>query len=145
MKKGKTPVALFQALIAVSVILIASFFSIGCNKGDEPSFTAINLPIGFKIEKVAEGLSFPTSVTWDNDGKMYVLEAGGGFLSEPPPARILQINNGQTTEIIKFKAQASGTGIQAPFVGLTFYNNSFYITHRRSPHILIYLLYLCCL
>jgi sugar lactone lactonase YvrE len=30
----------------------------------------------FKMELVCEGLSFPTSITFDHDGVMYVAESG---------------------------------------------------------------------
>lgn len=29
-----------------------------------------------------QGLAFPTSVAWDDEGKMYVAEAGGGLGSK---------------------------------------------------------------
>ena len=51
----------------------------------------IQLPPGFKIEKVVDGLSFPTSLTWDDHGRMYVAEAGGAFLELDAPARILRV------------------------------------------------------
>lgn len=114
--------------------LLASFTAsvvfVGCRPGndDHPNLSAIKVPEGFKIEKVVGGLSFPTSITWDNQQNMYVVEAGGGFLQEPPPARILKINNGYTKEIVNLTAR----GLVAPVVGLTYDNNHFYVTHRAA-------------
>lgn len=40
---------------------------------------------------MVDGLSFPTSLTWDDRGRMYVAEAGGAFLELDAPARILRV------------------------------------------------------
>ena len=88
----------------------------------------IVLPEGFQIEKVVDGLTYPTSVTWDDQGQMYVAEAGGGFLPEPPPARILRIENGQATEV----ANLTDRGVVASVVGLTWHDGAFYFTHRDA-------------
>jgi hypothetical protein len=64
------------------------------------SFPNIFLPAGFRIEKVVEGLTYPTALTFDAQGRMYVAEAGGAFLEEPPPPRILRIENGTATQVV---------------------------------------------
>lgn len=94
----------------------------------DQTFPLIQLPVGYKIEKVVGGLNFPTSLAWDANGKMYVVEAGGGFLPEPSPARILQVEMGKSTEI----ANLTSKGVTAPVVGFTYHNNNFYITHRSA-------------
>jgi glucose/arabinose dehydrogenase len=88
----------------------------------------IVVPEGYKIEKVVGGLNYPTAVTWDAKVKMYVLEAGGGFLPEPSPARILQIEQDKTTELVNLSAK----GLEAPVVGLSYCENGFYISHRAN-------------
>jgi glucose/arabinose dehydrogenase len=95
---------------------------------DEPPVTKGNfmLPEGFQIEKVVDGLTYPTSVTWDDQGQMYVVEAGGGFLETPPPARLLRIEDGQAAEVVEFTDE----DVQASVVGLTWHDGAFYITHR---------------
>lgn len=89
-------------------------------------FPLIQLPPGFKIEKVVGGLTYATSLAWDDQGRMYVAEAGGHFLDEPAPARILRIEPGKKTEIVNL----GGTDVHAPMVGLTWHDGAFYITHR---------------
>ncbi|MEO6647597.1 MAG: hypothetical protein ABIN89_14505 [Chitinophagaceae bacterium] len=116
-------------LVFPLIILAATVFFVSCKPNNvHTDLSAIRVPEGFKIEKVVSGLSFPTSITWDNKQNLYVVEAGGGFLQEPPPARILKIDGGTTKEIVNLTAK----GLVAPVVGLTCYNNSFYITHRAS-------------
>jgi hypothetical protein len=44
-----------------------------------PEFPMIQLPEGYRIEKFAEGLTYPTSITWDDQGTMYVAAIRLGF------------------------------------------------------------------
>lgn len=80
-----------------------------------------------KIDKVAEGLTYPTSVAWDDDGNLYVAEAGGTFLDEEDAsARILRVEeNGRTTEVVNLDGR-----IYPAISGMTWHNGAFYITHR---------------
>ena len=89
------------------------------------NFPAILLPAGFRIEKVVEGLTYPTALTFDDQGRMYVAEAGGAFLEEPPPARILRVENGMATPVVNLEPH-----VRASVVGLTFHNGAFFISHR---------------
>ena len=92
----------------------------------------IELPEGFKIEKVASGLNFPTSLTWDNHGRMYVAEGGGGL--GPPnkqvgPIRILRVEpSGKAEEVVNLE----GTGVSVAMVGMTWHEGAFYVTHRAA-------------
>ena len=95
---------------------------------DVKDYPLVQVQQGYKIEKVVGNLSFPTSLAWDADGKMYVVEAGGGFLPEPSPARILRVESGKTTEVVNLTAK----GVVAPVVGFTHHKGSFYITHRAE-------------
>jgi glucose/arabinose dehydrogenase len=91
------------------------------------NFPLIHLPEGFEIEKVVEGLTYPTSVTWDDKGTMYVAEAGGTFEDEEDAqARILRVENGKATEVINLNGK-----IYPAISGMTWHNGGFYITHRE--------------
>lgn len=92
------------------------------------AFPTILLPPGYTIEKVVGGLTYPTSLTWDNLNQMYVVEAGGQFLEEPPPSRILRITPGAATEVVNLTA----LGVRDSAVGITWYQNAFYFTHRAA-------------
>jgi glucose/arabinose dehydrogenase len=92
-----------------------------------PAFPVVELPEGYQIEKVLEGLTYPTALTWDDQGNMYVAEAGGAFMDLGAPSRILQIADGQAIEV------ANLTQLMGPIasvVGLYWYNGAFYFTHR---------------
>ena len=71
-------------LMGIVPLVFALAFT-GCDilfppEADEPA--AIVVPKGFEVEKVADGLNLATSITWDDEGNMYVAEAGGGLLTE---------------------------------------------------------------
>ncbi|GGK18965.1 hypothetical protein GCM10008955_10470 [Deinococcus malanensis] len=90
------------------------------------NFPVIQLPQGYRIEKVVDGLTYATSVAWDGQGRMYVLEAGGAFVEEPVPARLMRIENGRAVEVVNLQTK----GIGASAVGLVWHDGAFYITHR---------------
>ncbi|MBA3243807.1 MAG: sugar dehydrogenase, partial [Actinobacteria bacterium] len=89
-------------------------------------FPVVKLPPGLSIEKVVGGLTYPTSITWDDAGRMYVAEAGGQFLEEPPPARILRIQGGRATEAINL----TRGGVADSAAGMTFFKGAFYVVAR---------------
>jgi glucose/arabinose dehydrogenase len=91
------------------------------------NFPMIRLAEGFEIEKVVEGLTYPTSVAWDDQGRMYVAEAGGTFEDEEDAqARILRVENGQVIEVVNLNGK-----IYPAISGMTWHNGAFYITHRE--------------
>lgn len=81
----------------------------------------IALPAGYKAEVVATGLTFPTSVTFDAQGSVYVTEAGysyGEVFLEPKLLRVEP--NGSLTTVAT--GQKNG-----PWTGVTFHNGNFYV------------------
>jgi glucose/arabinose dehydrogenase len=94
--------------------------------GQEEMFPTVQLPAGYQIEKIVEGLTYATAMTWDDDGNLYVAEAGGQFLEEPPPPRILRIENGEAIEVVNLENE----GVADSIVGLDWYEGKFYFTHR---------------
>lgn len=92
------------------------------------NFPMIRLPKGYEIEKVVDQLTYPTSVTWDDRGNMYIAEAGGTFLDEEgASARILRVEaNGETTEVANLDGK-----IYPAISGMIWHNGAFYITHRE--------------
>jgi glucose/arabinose dehydrogenase len=138
MKLGITQInKLFFALIAVGSVSCSMFkqakqkveHEVAASRLESsPDFPMIQLPEGYRIEKVVEGLTYPTSITWDEQGRMYVAEAGGAFLDEAPPARILAIDNGRITEI----ANLEDKGVYPSISGMTWHNGAFYFTHMEE-------------
>jgi glucose/arabinose dehydrogenase len=85
-----------------------------------PSAADIVVPAGYQAELVSSGLNFPVGTTFDDQGRVYVVESGysyGEVFAEP---RLLRIDGGQATPI------ASG-GRGGPWTGVTFYRDRFYV------------------
>ena len=100
-------------------------------RAQSPSVGVFELPEGYQIEKVADGLNFPSSVTFDDQGQLYVVESGGGLTPmQARPMRILRVEGDQTTEVVNL----DGLGIGAPVTGMTWYEGAFYITHRHGEN-----------
>lgn len=38
----------------------------------------LQVPAGYRAEKVVDGLNFPTGLTWDDQGRMYVAVGPAG-------------------------------------------------------------------
>lgn len=107
-----------QFVPSLLAAVIAAALVAGCGGGDEEERAAepeqkaqpsggsartvdasdIRLPEGYRVEAVARGLSYATSVAFDDEGNMYVAEAGGHTYGtkpeEAPPPRILRYRNG---------------------------------------------------
>ncbi|WP_026462082.1 PQQ-dependent sugar dehydrogenase [Adhaeribacter aquaticus] len=82
----------------------------------------IALPAGYKIEAIAQGLNYPTAITFDDSGNIYVTEAGYAYGEIWTQARLLRIEpDGKTTQV------AEG-GKNGPWSGLSFYQGNFYVS-----------------
>lgn len=81
----------------------------------------IALPAGYTAEAVATGLTFPTAVAFDEQGRLHVIEAGysyGEVFLEP---RLLRVEPGGSLTTV-------ATGIKnGPWTGVTFHNGNFYV------------------
>jgi glucose/arabinose dehydrogenase len=102
---------------------------------DEPKdnvveFPLVEIPEGYVLEKVAEGFDRPTSVTSDDNGNLYTVEAGNDFLPEAETAmRIVKIEeNGSRVDVVDL----AGKGIKPAIVGLVWHDGYFYFTHRAE-------------
>jgi predicted small lipoprotein YifL len=68
-----------SALLALALLFTLAGPTLARN-GPSPRFPTIDLPPGYQIEKVVDGLTYATALTWDDQGRLYVAEAGGGIL-----------------------------------------------------------------
>jgi sugar lactone lactonase YvrE len=55
---------------------------------------------GYKLTKVVSSLTFPTSVAFDEQGRIYVAEAGFAYGTEPGEGRVLRVDEGGEAEVI---------------------------------------------
>src|SRR5215203_850869 len=117
-------------LICFSLNFFASCYRIRGSKGGgqrielserKINISDISVSPGYKIEAIVTGLTFPTGITFDDNGKLYAVEAGYSYGEVWTEPKLLRIEpSGVATTI------ASGER-NGPWTGVTFYNGDFYI------------------
>ena len=79
-----------------------------------------------RLERVADGISFPTSLTFDPQGVAYVAESGLPFGGARPGGRVLRLEpDGGRTMLIE--------GLRPPVNGLTFHKGALYVSEGGHP------------
>jgi Glucose / Sorbosone dehydrogenase len=76
--------------------------------------------------QVVQGLNFPTGITLDDAGTLYVAESGLPFSGAPPGGRILQVRHDRTLRILL-------EGLRPPVNGVTYHQGSLYISEGGYP------------
>jgi glucose/arabinose dehydrogenase len=79
-----------------------------------------------RLELVDEGLSFPTSLAFDDNGTMYTAEAGLPFGGAEPGGRVWQHDAGGGRRLL-------ASGLRAPVNGLTFHNGALVVSEGGHP------------
>lgn len=86
----------------------------------------VELPGGYKISKFTSNLTFPTGITFNDIGEMYVIESGYKVGPVQGAARVLKVNpDGSTTEFVR--------GFNAPVLGIAWYRGYLYISESGYP------------
>jgi glucose/arabinose dehydrogenase len=89
---------------------------------------AIEVPEGFRAVRVVQGLDYPSSIAFDDAGRLYILESH----TVPVPLtkrRILRVA-GEHLEEVEMEGGAEPTGEIA--VGLTFHEGWLYFSHEEK-------------
>jgi glucose/arabinose dehydrogenase len=74
----------------------------------------------------ADGLCFPTSVTFDDAGGIYVAESGLSFDGAPPGGRIIRIREKRERTVI-------ANSLRAPVNGVVFHKGALYVSEGGHP------------
>ncbi len=106
------------------------------------------VPEGLKIEVISKGLTYPVDVTFDDEGTLYVAEAGGHtYGTKPenaPNARIMQLTKNGEWEVVYDKVVPLNVirnvefptkgklpeGLIPPVTGVTYHEGKLFISHR---------------
>jgi glucose/arabinose dehydrogenase len=96
---------------------------------------AYDLEDGYRLERVLGGLTFPTSVTFDDQGRIYVVDGGFAYGPTYTPARILRLpaqwqpstGGAEATEVAEVVCDA---GLGGPVTGIAFHDGRLYVAHR---------------
>jgi glucose/arabinose dehydrogenase len=121
--------------LAVVVIGLALATLAGCFRlrsssgGGQTAFTPprliraedVALPAGYHLEPVVSGLTFPTGVTFDEAGRLYVIEAGYSYGEVWTTPRLLRVEDDG-----RLATLASG-GRNGPWTGVVHHRGAFYV------------------
>jgi len=118
-----------SSLCAAATGLSGCYALRGSSGGGQTDFSApreikvadIALPEGYRIEPIATGLTFPTGVTFDEKGSVYVIESGYSYGEVWTVPRLLRIQPGSEPVPI-----ASG-GRNGPWTAVTYHQGAFYV------------------
>src|SRR5947209_8035464 len=79
-----------------------------------------------RLELVAAGFSFPTSLTFDEAGTIYIAESGLPFGGDRPGGRIWALAPGSSRSLV-------AEGLRQPVNGLTFHDGGLYVSEGGHP------------
>ncbi|MCY7329893.1 MAG: PQQ-dependent sugar dehydrogenase [Saprospiraceae bacterium] len=81
----------------------------------------IALPAGYRIEAVATDLTFPSGITFDEQDRPYIVEAGYSYGEVWTEPRLLRLESGNKLTTIATGAK------NGPWTGVEFYKGDFYV------------------
>ncbi|HHY76333.1 MAG TPA: hypothetical protein GX500_06150 [Firmicutes bacterium] len=111
--------------ILVVVFVVVSFLTLRVTPIQAEETFEVMLPGGYRIEPVVTGLTFPTAIAWDEEGRMYVLEAGYAYgPKEVGPGRVLRVENGTPETVVD--------GLNSPATDIKFIDGELYIAHKGT-------------
>lgn len=91
----------------------------------EPRDVAV--PEGYVVEKIAEGLTFPAGVTFDDDGAPVVVEAGYSYGEEILTPKLVRINADGSHQVV-------AEGERGLWTGASFHAGAFYVADGGVTH-----------
>ncbi|MFN6947150.1 MAG: PQQ-dependent sugar dehydrogenase [Cytophagaceae bacterium] len=118
------------SLLLILILLASSCYRIRSSNGggqtDISEERAVNpadiaLPEGYEIDILATGLTFPTGITQDEQGLLYIVESGYAYGEVWTEPRLIRLDPGGMQTVI-----AIG-GNNGPWNGVDYYNGHFYI------------------
>lgn len=98
-RASAAPVLIAAALALLSLLFSSCYVLRPGQGGGKTSFEtdrdfdagSIALPAGYHIEVVASGLTFPTAVTFDDQGRLYALEGGYAYGGQWDTPRLIKV------------------------------------------------------
>jgi glucose/arabinose dehydrogenase len=95
-----------------------------------PDPAEAKVPDGFRVEVVMSGLTYPTSVEFDDAGNLYVAEAGYSYGDPSKTPRVLRVSPDGKVE------QVASQGLEGPVNDLLWHDGKLYISHRGKISVL---------
>ena len=113
-----------QKFVSVVVLLALSIVAAANAQVPAPDPSAAHVPEGFRVEVVLKDLTYPTSVEFDKEGSMYVVEAGYSYGDPSAVTRILRVDRkGAMSTYVQ-------EGLNGPVADLLHHDGRLYVAHR---------------
>jgi glucose/arabinose dehydrogenase len=96
------------------------------NVGEKPNTENFNIFPGYKIEPILWNLTLPSTVTFDDNGSMYIAEAGYSYGGFHPLPRILKMDSNGSVSVIADRQ------LNGPITDIEFdkKNGTIYVSHK---------------
>ncbi len=119
---------LLSAAVLAALVLAGCFPFLPSQGGGQTTFEPpreldpadVALPAGYRIEVVASGLTFPTGVAFDDEGRVFVLEAGYSYGEVFTTPRLLRLEDDGEFSVV-------AAGQNPPWNGIVFAEGAFYV------------------
>ena len=100
---------------------------VGNTSGNNAPITDnFNLTSGYSIEPIVCNLTAPDTLTFDDNGTMYVGEAGYPFTDIPKVPRILKVTPSGNVSVL------ADRNLNSPIVDIVFHNGLLYVSHTHK-------------
>ena len=120
----KTALLAVVALIAVAAAAVLLTRPLQAER-----ITWIMLPAGYRADQVVTGLTFPTGIAWDYQGKMYIVEAGAAFGSKQPGhGRVIRVDD--PNKPLESTRTVVADGLSSPATDVKFLGRDMYVAHN---------------
>ena len=122
-------------LVAIFAVVFVFYFVAGRTEAE--SITSVVLPPGYRIEQYITGLTFPTAITWDDAGVMYVAEAvvdsdknlGSAVAGQGNAAKIMA-GRGRIVKVAPDLREVLFDDLHAPVTDVKIKERIMYVAHR---------------
>lgn len=126
------PASLAQELKAKKTVPLMGRTPAELPKIPPPDVKAAQVPAGFRVEVLLDNLTYPSSIEFDDQGNLYLAEAGFAYGDEAARARVSRVRltpRGTAVEVVA--DQLSG-----PINDILWHNGRLYISHRGKISVL---------
>lgn len=116
-------------LLGIFVVVSATTIAISPLRAEQ--VTTVLLPNGYRMDQVLTGLTFPTSIAWDEQGRMYIAEAGYAYgPKEVGPGRIIRVEDAMMP--VTSARTVVVDNLNSPTTDVKVRDGEVYVAHRSA-------------